>query len=57
MRKYKKYEFCKDIGCPVLLGDYKTDQYCDCGKIDECFWTAKEFHKWLKANGFKIIKD
>jgi len=49
-REYKKYEYCKAIGCPCIK---YTERCC----ISSCAYTAKHFHKWLKENNFKIIKE
>ena len=49
-REYEKYEYCKDIDCPCI--EY-TEQCC----ISGCAYTAKHFHKWLKENNFKIVKE
>jgi len=52
--KYKKYEFCKSVGCWELE---KQDgvEFCRAGD-EECSYTAKEFHHWLNRNGFEIVK-
>jgi len=52
--KYKKYEFCKSVGCWELE---KQDgvEFCRAGDED-CSYTAKEFHHWIDANGFEITK-
>jgi len=48
--KYKKNEFCKAIRCPDLVaGSCQHDEF-------GCVATAKEFHNWLRENGFIIIK-
>ena len=47
-RPYQKNEFCEDIECYSFA-------FGACQNA-ECTHTAKEFHKWLKANGFGIIK-
>ena len=50
-QEYGKYEFCRDIGCV-----YAPPNGC---KIDApgCVRTAKEFHHWLKENGYRIVRD
>ena len=45
--EYQKYAFCKAIKCPYLSER--------CIAIT-CIQTAKEFHEWLKANDYSIIK-
>lgn len=50
--EYEEYEFCKDVRCPsFLLCLQESDTL-----IVDCVMTAKEYHKWLKEKGFKIIK-
>lgn len=50
-REYDDHEFCKDIKC-------KYSDFSGCQlRVNPCVKTAKEFHKWLKADGFKIVKD
>ena len=51
MREYKKYEFCKTIKCPAL-----KDNLC-LTDPEVCVFSAKEFHIWLKEQGFEIIKE
>lgn len=51
-REYQKYEFCKAVNCPVI----KNQSTCEIGSI-MCIRTAKEFHLWLKDNGYKIVKE
>ena len=47
-REYQKYEFCKAKNCSFLM----TSGCSTTG----CKYTAKEFHKWICANSFRIIK-
>jgi hypothetical protein len=49
-QEYQKYGFCRDIGCA-----YAPPSGC---KMDApgCVRTAKEFHHWLKENGYRIVK-
>lgn len=49
---YQKNEYCKSINCGTL-----KNNKCVAGRDDNCPYTAKEFHGWLKGNNFKIIKD
>ena len=49
-KKYKKYEFCKNVKC-----FYHDDHLNKCLGMS-CIKTAKEFHKWLKKNNFEIVK-
>ena len=48
-REYKKYEYCKDIKCMALYKGKCCREGCEFG--------AKHFHKWLKENNFKIVKE
>ncbi len=55
-RFYNKYEFCKDINCH-LLEDKCLVKQIDTEMFDHgCPHSAKTFHKWLKENGFFILK-
>lgn len=49
--QYKKYEFCDSVNC-----SYFWNEHCAVLADSDCSFTAKEFHKWLKANDFKISK-
>lgn len=49
-RAYHKHEFCRDVRCPGLAGDK-----CN-APTAFCPLTAKQFHEWLRDNGFEIIK-
>ena len=52
--EYQNYDFCKDVECSELIKPYdKLDSKCN---LSECVKTAKEFHKWLNSNGYKIVK-
>jgi hypothetical protein len=44
-------EFCRDMDCEYL---YKQKS-CVVYKI-YCTHTAKEFHHWLRDNGYRIVK-
>jgi hypothetical protein len=52
--KYKAYDFCKAVDCESLTVEgicfYKSKAAHVCNR------TAKEFHQWLKENGFEIFK-
>jgi hypothetical protein len=48
-REYKKYEYCKDIKCMAFYKGKCRREGCEFG--------AKHFHKWLKENNFKIVKE
>jgi len=51
---YKKYEFCTSKGC---IGVQMENGKLDCPMLpEECLFTAKEFHRWLRDNGFEIVK-
>ena len=47
-REYQKYEFCKAKSCSFLMSG-------GCSTTG-CKYTAKEFHSWICANSFRIIK-
>lgn len=47
-REYQKHEFCSDIECLSFA-------FGACQSA-ECIFSAKDFHHWLKKNGFKIVK-
>jgi ribosomal protein L37E len=49
--EYKDHEFCKAMGCQAY-DELKKE--CE---INSCFFTAKQFHKWLTAHGYKIVKE
>ena len=58
-RKYSKYEFCKSVNCNQLIPESKTygiNECCMFKNDHDCIFTAKEFHRWLKDNGFEIMK-
>jgi glycine/serine hydroxymethyltransferase len=56
MREYQKHEFCESVKCKAIA--YSLNNTPQCGRYsDTCIKTAKQFHQWLKANGFKIVKD
>ena len=48
--EYQDHEFCTSVNC--------LWHHCSgCDKDSKnCVYTAKEFHKWLKNNGFEIVK-
>lgn len=48
-REYQEYEFCKAKKCVFYIGN-------DCVTTG-CRHTAKDFHRWLRADTFKIIKQ
>lgn len=48
--EYKDHDFCKDKLCQQLGPDDKCNHIV-------CVYSAKAFHKWLKSNGYKIIKE
>lgn len=48
---YGKYEFCKSVGCTLLLNGKCNVEY-----DSHCIYRAKEFHNWMKDNEFKIVK-
>lgn len=53
-RGYADHEFCRAIECRWLSTESgHGPQCCSTG----CDFSAKEFHKWLKADGYKIVND
>ena len=48
-REYEDYEFCYDVRCAWVKKN-------KCSLSPGCRHTAREFHKWLTDNGFKIVK-
>jgi hypothetical protein len=58
--EYKKYQFCKAVKCECLIPPSEiNDIWEDCifDNPGDCIYTAKEFHQWLKTNGFVISKQ
>jgi hypothetical protein len=51
-QEYQKYEFCRATDCVELKNNMK---FCELNKT--CSSSAKEFHHWLKENGYRIVKD
>lgn len=60
--EYRRREYCKDIGCPVQLqlekqqpdsSAYETTRNtCKTG----CIHTTYEFHHWLIAKGYLLVR-
>jgi hypothetical protein len=55
MTKYKDHEFCKDIKC-LQFYDGECTKKTPTILSSNCVHSAKDFHKWLKNNGYEIIK-
>lgn len=58
VRHYNQFEYCKACGCNRLVGKNTQEERIQC-KIstnDRCPKSAKQFHAWLKNNGFLIVK-
>jgi len=53
LQEYGKHEFCREIWCEHLY-NLKT---CAVGQDMHCSFTAKEFHRWLLDNGYRVVKD
>ena len=49
--EYQNYEFCKNVKC----AEFDTEKQL-CSMPFGCIKTAKELHKWLDMNLFKIVK-
>jgi UDP-N-acetyl-D-mannosaminuronic acid transferase (WecB/TagA/CpsF family) len=52
-QEYQKYEFCRDMECDNLYNQAS----CVVDDPYGCVFTAREFHHWLKENGYRIVKD
>jgi hypothetical protein len=52
-QEYQKYEFCRADACNLLVGNDKEG--C-AARPEHCKRTAKEFHHWLKENGYWIVR-
>ncbi len=49
--EYQEYEYCKDVGCPLLKNN-------KCKETDvDCPFTAIQYHSWLKDNGYQITRN
>jgi hypothetical protein len=51
-QEYQKHEFCRDVDCENIY----NQKSCVVPHDVHCSFTAKEFHHWLKDNGYKIVK-
>ena len=62
IRNYGKCEFCDAMKCKYYRPESKDDGFAHCYLSrnsylsDECPFTAKQFHSWLKKNKFDIIR-
>jgi len=60
-QEYKDHEFCKDIACEGYSERWKhvNGVYCvyKGRPRPDCARTARDFIKWLKQNGYRIVKD
>jgi hypothetical protein len=60
--EYKRREFCNDIKCPVQMElnkhPEKSEAYEETRKTctTACRYTTHEFHHWLIAKGYLILK-
>lgn len=59
---YKKRTFCRAVKCPAQLkldnlqeGTEEYEKVHDVCKT-HCGFSAREFHYWLKENGYLIVK-
>lgn len=60
MKEYKSRDFCKDAGCSIqYLIDNKEEKNLkeDPKNFCKAECAAYRFHKWLKENDYKIVKD
>ena len=51
-QEYQKHEFCRGVKCPDFLNGKCWAKNDDVS----CIMTAKEFHHWLKENGYRIVR-
>jgi hypothetical protein len=51
-QEYQKHEFCRAMECENLYNQKSCTIHDPAG----CPLTAKEFHCWLKGDGYKIVK-
>lgn len=51
-KEYKDHEFCRAQNCSALRYN-DSASWCSC---DTCYYSAKSLHKWLKSNGYRIMK-
>ena len=47
--EYKSYDFCKSVECGLV-------DECQNKTVTICNRSAKNFHKWLEENDYKIVK-
>lgn len=59
--EYKDHEFCKRINCNAYIKKHEGGPFPVCvlkgHPSPDCNKTANEFQKWLKENGYRIVKD
>ena len=58
MIEYKSRKFCKDINClsqRCIDGNLNSKEIAKRHCREHC--KAYQFHKWLKDNGYKIVKE
>lgn len=53
LKLYSKHEYCLDVKCECLIVEGDTTR---CLVKEWCPHTAKEFHQWIKRNGYAIAK-
>lgn len=55
MTEYKDYEFCIAMNCKYYYPKNRFEE-ANCACNVDCVHSAKEFHKWLVNNNFKLLK-
>ena len=61
-RDYQRREYCHAVDCPIqkLLDQCEdgSDQYEEVRALckTECIHTTYEFHHWLAAQGYEIVR-
>jgi len=57
MKEYQSREYCKDINCWIQK-NIENNIYFKAFKEEICQkCEAYKFHKWLRKNGYKIVKE
>jgi hypothetical protein len=60
--EYKRREFCNDVKCPIQMELNKQQEKSEAYERirrtckNACFCTTYQFHHWLIAKGYLILK-
>lgn len=57
---YQKYEFCEAVNCEAFIPSsqkHSIIEGCIFMNPKACIKTAREFHHWLKDNGYAIVLE